>query len=117
MTPFGLKLKNVRQKRGLNQSALADILGVQVRIVSAAETGRGRPFAPDLLALLSRELALPTLEAEELSQAAELSQQHLKVPSCATPLEIELLNKLVRSIETLPRGRRQALCASLEAFV
>lgn len=117
MTPFGLRLKNVRQRRGFNQSALADILGVPTRIVSAAETGRGRPLTPRLLDLLDRELRLPEAESRELRMAAELSGQNLKVPPGATPMEIELLNRFVRAIETRSQGQRQALCASLEGVV
>lgn len=117
MTPFGLKLKNTRQKRGLSQRELAELLGIGARIISSAESGRGRPLTEAMIIRLGERMRLPDAETAELAQAAEVSDQTLRLPASATPIEIELMNRLVKAIKTNSWGQRQALCASLEALV
>ena len=47
MTPFGLKMRVLREERGLTQQQQADYLGVSKAYISALETGsRGRPSGP-----------------------------------------------------------------------
>ena len=51
MTPFGLKVRELRLKKGITQKALAAALGVSPAYLSALERGRrGRPNQPDPIA-------------------------------------------------------------------
>jgi transcriptional regulator with XRE-family HTH domain len=56
---LGLKIKELRQKKNLNQQVLADKLGVGVPSISAYESGRQIP-PTDKLALLAEILETTT---------------------------------------------------------
>ena len=73
MTPFGLKMRALREERGLTQQNQADYLGVSKAYISALETGsRGQPSGP-LVDQICVWLGLIWDEAEALKFLAAMS--------------------------------------------
>ena len=73
MTPFGLKIREWRQRKNFTLHQQADVLNVSAAYLSALETGaRGRPSAV-LVDQICVWLGLIWDEAEELKRLATLS--------------------------------------------
>ena len=73
MTPFGLKMRVLREERGLTQQQQADYLGVSKAYISALETGsRGRPSGP-FVDQICAWLGLIWDDAEALKALAAMS--------------------------------------------
>ncbi|MGB2068202.1 MAG: helix-turn-helix domain-containing protein [Candidatus Puniceispirillaceae bacterium] len=73
MTPFGLKMRVLREERGLTQQQQADYLGVSKAYISALETGsRGRPSGP-FVDQICAWLGLIWDDAEALQALAAMS--------------------------------------------
>lgn len=73
MTPFGEKMRVLRQARGLTQQQQGDYLGVSKAYISALEHGsRGQPSGP-FVDQICAWLGLIWDEAEELKELAALS--------------------------------------------
>ena len=77
MTPFGVRVREFRAKRGLSLKKMAEDLGVTSAYFSALEHGhRGRP-GPGLILQISGYLDLSWREAEELQQLADSTRDVL----------------------------------------
>src|SRR5580765_7746782 len=68
-SPFGVRLKRLRQDMGLSQLQLALEAGVSPRHLSFVETGRSRP-SPELVLTLAEHLDVPLRERNTLLLAA-----------------------------------------------
>ena len=73
MTPFGLKLRELRAARGVNQGDMAEALGVSNAYLSALERGRRGIPTFDLLQRIIAYLGVIWDEADELARLAQLS--------------------------------------------
>lgn len=103
MTPFGAKVRTLRDARGIALKDMAADLNVSSAYLSALEHGkRGRP-APGLVMQIAGYLGCIWDEAEELKRLAELSHPRIIIDTAGLPPErTELANRLAQSIRTLP---------------
>ena len=102
MTPFGARLRELRQGRGIQLKDMATGLGVSAAYLSALEHGhRGRPnraFVHRICAYLN----IIWDEAEELQALAQLSHPRITVDTAGlSPDATELANRLAERIEKL----------------
>lgn len=103
MTPFGAKVRALRDARGIAQKQMAADLNVSPAYLSALEHGRrGRP-APGLVMQIAGYLGCIWDEAEELKRLAELSHPRITIDTAGlSPDRTELANRLAESIGDLP---------------
>lgn len=118
MTPFGARLRALRQARGLTLSRMAADLGVSPAYLSALEHGRrGRPP----FAFVQRVIAYFNViwdDAEELARLAELSHPRVVVDTAGlSPEATELANLLARDIAKLTRDQAAELLRRLRREV
>jgi transcriptional regulator with XRE-family HTH domain len=102
MTPFGEKIRQLRQGRGMAQKEMAASLGVSSAYLSALEHGhRGRP-AVGLVMQICALFGLIWDEAEELKRLAVLSHPRIVVDTAGlSPKATELANLLAENISEL----------------
>ena len=102
MTPLGLRLRAMRDERGVTLKQMAAALQVSSAYLSALEHGRrGRPT----WMLLQKIIAYFNViwdEAEELTRLAEISDPRITIDTAGMPAEAtELANRLARDIGRL----------------
>ena len=102
MTPFGERLRALREERGLQLKDMAVALGVTSTYLSALEHGkRSRPN----WSFVQRVIHYFNIiwdEADELQRLAELSNPRITLrTSGLSPKATELANRLAHDIETL----------------
>ncbi|MGE5477416.1 MAG: helix-turn-helix domain-containing protein [Bacteroidales bacterium] len=103
MTPFGAKVRALREAKGIAQKQMAADLNLSPAYLSALEHGnRGRP-APGLVMQIAGYLGCIWDEAEELKRLAELSHPRIVIDTAGlSPDRTELANRLAEAIRTLP---------------
>lgn len=103
MTPFGAKVRALRDAKGIPLKQMAADLNVSSAYLSALEHGnRGRP-APGLVMQIAGYLGCIWDEAEELKRLAELSHPRITIDTAGlSPDRTELANRLAESIGSLP---------------
>lgn len=103
MTPFGAKVRLLREARDIALKQMAADLGVSSAYLSALEHGnRGRP-APGLVMQIAGYLGCIWDEAEELKRLADLSHPRVTIDTAGLPPDrTELANRLAERIRTLP---------------
>jgi transcriptional regulator with XRE-family HTH domain len=102
MTPFGLRLREMRAERGISLKAMAEGIGVSSAYLSALEHGRrGRPT----WLMIQRIIAFFNViwdEAEELQQLAARSHPKVMIDTAGLEAEAtELANLLADEIADL----------------
>jgi transcriptional regulator with XRE-family HTH domain len=78
-SPFGTKLRQWRQHRGMSQLALAGLVGSTGRHISFLETGRSRP-SRQMVLRLAETLDMGRREANELLHTAGLPAAYAVAP-------------------------------------
>lgn len=103
MTPFGARVRALRDAKGIALKQMAADLNVSAAYLSALEHGnRGRP-APGLVMQIAGYLGCIWDEAEELKRLAELSHPRVTIDTAGLPPDrTELANRLAESIRSLP---------------
>ncbi|WP_424810990.1 helix-turn-helix domain-containing protein [Roseococcus sp. YIM B11640] len=116
MTPFGQRLRALREQQGISLTELAHALHVSPAYLSALEHGkRGRPSA-GLIHQVNEHFGLIWDDAEELVRLARLSHPRVVVDTSGlSPGATELANRLSRLIRDLPEKRVRELLALLDA--
>jgi transcriptional regulator with XRE-family HTH domain len=106
MTPFGVRLRQLRDERGIPLKAMAEALGVSAAYLSALEHGRrGRPTHAMVVAICA-QLNIIWDEADELMRLARLSHPRVTVDTAGLSAEAtELANLLAERIRKLPPER------------
>ncbi|MGL4285066.1 helix-turn-helix domain-containing protein [Phreatobacter stygius] len=102
MTPFGARVRQLREAKGATLTAMAETIGVSAAYLSALEHGkRGRPS----WYLVQRIIAYFGIiwdEAEELAKLAEISHPRIVIDTSGlSPQATELANLLARRIGLL----------------
>ncbi len=103
MTPFGKRLRELREERGLSAKEMAAGLGVSAAYLSALEHGkRGKPNKR-FVHRVCQYLGIIWDEAEALQKIAALSHPRVVVETAGlSPEATELANRLANRIGTLP---------------
>lgn len=115
MTPFGQRLRAMREERGLSLKAMADGIGVSSSYLSALEHGRrGRPT----WLMIQRIIAYFNViwdEAESLQTLAAHSHPRVVIDTAGLdPAATELAHRLARDIAGLSRESLLDLAAALD---
>lgn len=116
MTPFGVKLRQIRAERGMTLKQMAESLGVSPAYLSSLEHGRrGRPAHPMVVAICA-QLNIIWDEADELLRLARLSHPRVTVDTqgLAAPAT-ELANLLAERIRKLAPAEIERMLAILKA--
>jgi transcriptional regulator with XRE-family HTH domain len=118
MTPFGARLRAMRQARGITLSRMAADLDVSPAYLSALEHGRrGRPpwrLVQDVITYFN----VIWDEAEELARLTELSHPRVTVDTAGlSPEATELANVLARNIGRLTREDAAELLQRLKRVI
>jgi transcriptional regulator with XRE-family HTH domain len=116
MTPFGARVRALRQQRGMTLKHLAAELQVSAAYLSALEHGkRGAPSA-GLVHQVNEVFGLIWDDAEELARLARLSHPRVSVNTAGlTPEQTALANRIAQAIHRLPPETVAALHAILDA--
>lgn len=115
MTPFGEKLRQMRNERGIEQKDMAAGLGVSASYLSALEHGRrGKPG----WAMVQKVIGYFNViwdEAEELQRLAELSDPRVVIETAKLdPEATRLANRLAERIAELDAGDIATMMAILD---
>lgn len=115
MTPFGARLRAIREERGLMLKDMAAALGVTPTYLSALEHGRrGKPnwgFVQRVIQYFN----VIWDDAEELQHLAELSDPHVAIRTAGlSPKATLLANRLARRIGDLDERELDAHLALLD---
>lgn len=111
MTPFGRRLRELREARGVTLKAMAAALRVTPSYLSALEHGRRGPPTWMMVQRVITFFNIIWDEAEELQQLAALSHPRVTVDTAGLePEATELANRLARDIRSLePQDLRDLL--------
>ena len=115
MTPFGIKLKHIREQRHKSLKDLSKALKVSIAYVSMLENGkRGRP-ADGLIELICSYFNLSWEEADELKFLAKHSDINTKMNSEKLSLNATMLtNVLKNNIKWLTEEQLKKLTISIQ---
>ncbi|MEK9752353.1 MAG: helix-turn-helix domain-containing protein [Rhodospirillaceae bacterium] len=118
MTPFGEKVRVLREARGIALKQMAEDLGVSSAYFSALEHGhRGRPGS-GLVQQICGYFDLMWDEAEELKRLAELSHPRVVVDTSGlSPKATKLANVLAERIDTMDEETLEWVLAEIEGRI
>jgi transcriptional regulator with XRE-family HTH domain len=116
MTPFGVRLRQLRAERRMSLKTMAEALGVSAAYLSALEHGRrGRPTHAMVVAICA-QLNIIWDDADELHRLARLSHPRVTVDTAwLAPAATELANLLAERIRKLPPERVERLLELLKS--
>jgi len=114
MTPFGLKIRELRRQRGVSMKEMAGAIGVTSAYLSALEHGhRGLPS----WYLVQRIIAYFNViwdEAEEIARLARISHPRVVVDTSGlSPKATEVANRLAEQIADLDEAELERHLALL----
>ncbi|WP_377843388.1 helix-turn-helix domain-containing protein [Bosea sp. UC22_33] len=115
MTPFGQRVRALREARGMTLAQMAEGLGVSPAYLSALEHGkRGRPTFT-LIQGTIHLLGVIWDEADELVRLADLSHPRVTIDTAGLDPEATLFaNRLSREIALLEGEDLRRLAATLD---
>ena len=115
MTPFGIKLKHIREQRHKSLKDLSKALKVSIAYVSMLENGkRGRP-ADGLIELICSYFNLSWEESDELKFLAKHSDINTKMNSEKLSINATMLtNVLKNNIKWLTEEQLKKLTISIQ---
>jgi transcriptional regulator with XRE-family HTH domain len=117
MTPFGVRIRELREKKGVTQKDMAIALGVSAAYLSALEHGRrGTPSWPLLQKMLGYFNVIWD-DAEELGRLARDSDPRVTVDTSGlSPRATELANLLAERIGVLNEAQLDRILAQIRDF-
>ena len=103
MTPFGKRVRELREQKGVTQKQMAADLQISAAYLSALEHGhRGRP-SPILVDQICGYFHIIWDDADELRRLARTSHPRITIDTSGlTPEATELANALAETIAELP---------------
>lgn len=115
MTPFGARIRALREAKAIQLKRMAEDLNVSAAYLSALEHGhRGKP-APGLVMQICGYLDCIWDEAEELKTLAELSHPKVTLDTSGlSPAKTELANRLGRELRRMSDAKVADLLAVLK---
>ncbi|OYV34789.1 MAG: transcriptional regulator [Rhodospirillales bacterium 20-64-7] len=116
MTPFGAKLRALREARGILQREMAAALEVSPAYLSALEHGRRGAPSAGLIHQICQFFGLIWDDADELAQLARLSRPRLRLNAGGmSPAQTALANRITRELRRLDPETVAAMHALLDA--
>ncbi|SDO61219.1 helix-turn-helix transcriptional regulator [Phyllobacterium sp. OV277] len=110
MTPFGEKLRQLRDQRGVSQKDMAKAIGVSAAYLSALEHGRRGQPTWDKLQRIIQYFNIIWDEAEELQRLAMISHPRITIDTGGlSPAATELTNLIAAHIRDLDTSAVQSL--------
>ena len=118
MTPFGLKIRELREQKGITQRDLATALGVSAAYLSALENGkRGRPSWALVQKIITYFGAIWD-DAEEIEGLARLSHPKITIDtSTLSPAATEVANRLGETIHRLDEQELKEILKTLNGLL
>ncbi|KAB0540855.1 helix-turn-helix domain-containing protein [Pseudochrobactrum algeriensis] len=114
MTPFGQRLRKLREERGVSQKEMATAIRVSAAYLSALEHGRRGQPTWDLLQRIIGYFNIIWDEAEELQNLAMISHPRVTIDTSGlSPEATELANLLANHIRILDRNMIESLSTTL----
>lgn len=115
MTPLGMKLRELRQRKGVTLSGMATALDVTPAYLSALEHGkRGRPTTLRLHQICAY-FDIIWDEADDLRQLADISHPRVTIDTSElSPEATELANRLSKKIGELKEEQVTAMLVTLK---
>jgi len=102
MTPFGARLRRLREERGLTLTRMAADLGLSAAYLSALEHGKRARPTPGLVRQICGYLGIIWDDADELQALAKRSRPKVTVDTGGlSPLATELANLLADRVGDL----------------
>lgn len=117
MSPFSVYLLDLRNRFGLRQTKLAEMLGYEQSYISGLELGTKNPSNQEFIARLSSAFKMTTQEQEELAKIVKQSQQRFVLPREVHPEAFRLCSELWDKIDRIPLPQLQAIRAVLNLNV
>ena len=103
MTPFGLKMRQLRHQHSMTLKQMAHLLSVSPAYLSALEHGKRGTPRKGLIHQICGLFHLIWDDAEEIFMLASLSHPRITVNTAGLTAEAtELANRLAQSIDTMP---------------
>ncbi len=116
MTPFGARVRALREARGITLTRMAGDLGISAAYLSAMEHGKRARPTPGLVRQICLYFGIIWDEADELQALARRSRPRVVVDTAGlSPAATELANLLAGSIGELGEPAIQHLLAILRA--
>lgn len=113
MTPIGSFLESVRRARGLQQTELANLLGINPSYISAIERGKKGPPSVRILRRIKIVLSMTDIESQALDLAVEQSERTIKLPKNTSLAEYAFISALSRRLGSLTREEIDAMACIL----
>ena len=115
MTPFGEKLRQLRDERGISQKEMAKAIGVSAAYLSALEHGRRGQPTWDKLQRIIQYFNMIWDEAEELQRLAMISHPRITIDTAGLPpASTELANLVAAHIRDLKAEVVQSLIGEIK---
>ena len=115
MTPFGEKLRQLRDERGISQKEMAKAIGVSAAYLSALEHGRRGQPTWDKLQRIIQYFNIIWVEAEELQRLAMISHPRITIDTAGLPpASTELANLVAAHIRDLKAEVVQSLIGEIK---
>lgn len=118
MTPFGERVRDLREARGVTQKQMAEALGVSAAYLSALEHGKRGAPSWVLLQKIVGYFNIIWDEAEDLQRLAESSHPRVVIDTAGLSANATLLaNRLAMGIDRLAEEDLQSLLQTLQAMI
>lgn len=115
MTPFGERLRQLRDERGISQKEMAKAIGVSAAYLSALEHGRRGQPTWDKLQRIIQYFNIIWDEAEELQRLAMISHPRITIDTAGlSPASTELANLIAAHIRDLKADVVQSLIGEIK---
>lgn len=118
MTPFGLKLRELRRAKGVSQKEMAGALGISAAYLSALEHGRRGTPTWVMVQKMIGYFNIIWDDAEELQRLAETSHPRVVIDTSGlSPRATELANRLSKDISQLAEKDIEGLLSQLDTVL
>ncbi|MGL4686588.1 MAG: ImmA/IrrE family metallo-endopeptidase [Commensalibacter sp.] len=107
LTPFGLLLRQLRLKKNIRLSKMADDIGSSPSIVSGIELGR-RPIPKGYVDKVAKAIKASVEEFHDLMEKAQQSQSTIKLKQFS-PNDQILVNELARKVDELSDEEKERI--------
>ena len=114
MTPLGVRLRELRRRKGVTLSEMAIALDVTPAYLSALEHGKRGQLTTPRLHQICAYFDIIWDEADDLRRLADISRPKITIDTAGlSPEATELVNRLAKKIGELDVNEIEALLAQL----